>query len=95
MDWLHTLVVLVGHNRIIGYVIVSYLVLNRLPWLIAAFRVAKARDTKKAGLAVTSPTSMPRARVVGLFRTCENCWSPGALSGRMGTCCPLPWADHA
>lgn len=48
MDWLHTLVALVGHNPVFAFVIVGVFVLKRLPWLIAAFRIAITNDDAKA-----------------------------------------------
>lgn len=48
MDWLHILVALVGQNPVLTFVIVSVFVLKRLPWLIAAFRIATANHDAKA-----------------------------------------------
>jgi hypothetical protein len=48
MDWTHVVVALACHNHVLTFVIVSCFVLKRLPWLIAAFRVAIARNDDKA-----------------------------------------------
>lgn len=49
MNWTHILVTLIGHNRILGAVVVIIWALKQAPMLIAKFRVAIARkdDTAK------------------------------------------------
>jgi hypothetical protein len=48
MDWTRVVAALGCHNPVLAFVIVGYFVLQRLPWLIAAFRVAIARNDDKA-----------------------------------------------
>jgi len=48
MDWTHVVVALACHNHVLAFVIVGCFVLKRLPWLIAAFRVAIARNDDEA-----------------------------------------------
>lgn len=48
MDWTHIVVALAGHNHVLVFVIVGYCILRRLPWLIAAFRVAITRNDDEA-----------------------------------------------
>jgi F0F1-type ATP synthase membrane subunit b/b' len=48
VDWTHVVVTLAGHSHVLVYVIVGCFVLKRLPWLIAAFRVAIARNDDEA-----------------------------------------------
>ena len=44
MDWTRVVVALASHSPVFGCIIVGCSVLKRLPWLIAAFRVAIARN---------------------------------------------------
>ncbi len=48
MDWMHVVAASGCHSPVLAFVIVDYFVLKRLPWLIAAFRVAIARNDDKA-----------------------------------------------
>jgi len=48
VDWTHIVVALAGHSHVLVFVIVGCFVLRRLPWLIAAFRVAVARNDDEA-----------------------------------------------
>ena len=55
MDWTHLVVALAGHHPVLIFVIVGllalrqlFLVVKRLPGLIAAFRLAVASDDEKA-----------------------------------------------
>lgn len=43
MVWYHNLMALAGQNPTVVFVIVGFFMLRRLPWLIAAFRVAIAQ----------------------------------------------------
>jgi hypothetical protein len=44
----HIVMAMAGHSHIFVFVLVGFFMLKRLPWLIAAFRVATARDDDKA-----------------------------------------------
>jgi hypothetical protein len=48
MDWTQAVAALVGHSNVLAYVIVGCFALKRLPGLIAAFRVAVARNDDEA-----------------------------------------------
>jgi hypothetical protein len=48
MEWNQAVVAMVGHSNVLVYIIVGFFVLKRLPWLIAAFRVAVARNDDHA-----------------------------------------------
>lgn len=48
VDWTHVIVALVGHSHVLVLVMISFLILRQLPWLIAAFRVAIARNDDEA-----------------------------------------------
>lgn len=48
VDWNHIVMALAGQSHIPLFVIVGFYAMRRLPWLIAAFRVAIARDDSEA-----------------------------------------------
>jgi hypothetical protein len=48
VDWNHVIVALVGHSHVLADVLVGFFILKRLPWLIAAFRVAIAKNNDEA-----------------------------------------------
>ena len=47
MDWTRVVVALACHSHVLAFVIVACFILKRLPWLIAAFRVAIAGRTPR------------------------------------------------
>jgi len=46
VDCFHILMALAGQNRILTFLVVGFFFLRRLPWLIAAFRVAIVQGDK-------------------------------------------------
>jgi hypothetical protein len=48
MDRTHAVAAVACHSNLLVYVIVGCLIVKRLPWLIAAFRVAIARTDDEA-----------------------------------------------
>jgi hypothetical protein len=48
MDWTRVVVALACHSHVLTFAVVGCFVMKRLPWLIAAFRAATARNDDEA-----------------------------------------------